>query len=103
MTTRLAVHRSGQGPLLLLLHGIGSSRTAWGPQVERLEGRFTCIAPDMPGYGDSDDPSAQGLDAIVADIAGVLDGQGAHIAGVSFGALAALTIAHRHPALVKSL
>lgn len=101
--TRLHVHRSGQGTLLLLLHGIGSSRTAWSKQIDRLQGEFTCIAPDLPGYGDSPDPAASGLDGIVDEIAGVLDGESANVVGVSFGALAALTLAHRHPALVRSL
>ena len=99
----LHVHRSGKGPLLLLLHGIGSSRTSWARQVERLEGDFTCLAPDLPGYGDSPDPSDAGLDAIVEAIASLLEGESASVVGVSFGALAALALARRHPARVRSL
>lgn len=95
--------RAGQGPLLLLLHGIGSSATAWNRQIERLGKQFSCIAPDLPGYGDSPDASGGGLDGIVEDIAAVLDGQQAHVVGVSFGALAALALARRHPEQVKSL
>jgi 3-oxoadipate enol-lactonase len=101
--THLHVQRSGQGPLLLLLHGIGSSRTSWSKQIDRLQGEFTCVAPDLPGYGDSPDPVLPGLDGFVAAIAGVLEGRSAHVVGVSFGALAALALVRRHPALVQSL
>jgi pimeloyl-ACP methyl ester carboxylesterase len=101
--TQLHVERNGQGPSLLLLHGISSSRTSWSKQIDRLQGDFTCIAPDLPGYGDSPDPLLPGLDGFAAAIAGVLEGRSAHVVGVSFGALAALALARRHPALVQSL
>ncbi|MCE9659046.1 MAG: alpha/beta hydrolase [Burkholderiales bacterium] len=100
---RLHVLRQGQGPTLLLLHGIGSSATAWRGQMGILGDRFTCLAPDLPGYGESPDASAPGLDAIVADVADVLDGQPAHVLGVSFGALTALALARQRPELVMSL
>lgn len=101
--TRLHVLREGHGPTLLLLHGIGSSATAWSKQMERLGGSFTCLAPDLPGYGASPDPTGTGLDAIVAEVADVLDGQPAHVLGVSFGALTALALARDRPDLVTSL
>ncbi|MEO7854559.1 MAG: alpha/beta hydrolase [Rubrivivax sp.] len=101
--TRLHVLRQGRGPTLLLLHGIGSSATAWSRQMEGLGIDFTCLAPDLPGYGDSPDPDAPGLDAIAKDVADVLDGQPAHVLGVSFGALTALALARQRPELVSSL
>ncbi len=100
---RLHVVREGRGPTLLLLHGIGASATAWTKQMERLGGDFTCLAPDLPGYGDSPDPSTPGLDAIAADVAEVLDGRPAHVVGVSLGALTALALARLRPELVASL
>jgi len=93
----------GHGPLLLLLHGIGSSATAWSKQIERLSGDFSCLAPDLPGYGASPDPAAPGLQAIVADIAALLADRPAHVVGVSFGALCALGLARHRPELVRSL
>ena len=101
--TRLHVLREGQGPTLLLLHGIGASATAWSKQMERLGGEFTCLAPDLPGYGDSPDATGAGLGAIVAEVADVLDGHPAHVLGVSFGALTALALARTRPDLVTSL
>jgi 3-oxoadipate enol-lactonase len=103
MTTRLHVLRKGRGPTLLLLHGIGASATAWTGQMERLGDAFSCLAPDLPGYGDSPDAMGPGLDAIVAGVADVLGGEPAHVLGVSFGALTALGLARLRPELVASL
>ena len=101
--TKLHVLREGRGPTLLLLHGIGASATAWTKQMERLGGEFACLAPDLPGYGDSPDATSPGLDAIAADVAELLEGQPAHVLGVSFGALTALALARHRPELVTSL
>ncbi len=101
--SRLHVLSAGRGPTLLLLHGIGSSATAWSQQIDRLGPTFACIAPDLPGYGDSPDAQAAGLDGIVGEVANVLEGRPAHVAGVSFGALTALALARAHPELVRSL
>ena len=99
----LHVFRRGQGPLVLLLHGIGSSGSAWEKQIDRLCDCYTCAAPDLPGYGDSPDPQKIGLDAIVDEIVSLLRGGAANVVGVSFGALVALGLARRYPALVRSL
>jgi 3-oxoadipate enol-lactonase len=100
---RLNTMCEGQGPRLLFLHGIGSSGTAWSKQIERLRDEFTCIALDMPGYGGSADLRKVDLDTLVDEVADVLNGATSHIVGVSFGALAALGLARRHPGLVRSL
>jgi aspartate dehydrogenase len=100
----LAAIRTGTGPALLLLHGIGSSATSWQRQIDRLAGDYRLIAPDLRGYGDSPDPAGTpSLEDVADDLAALLDGEPAHVVGVSFGALAALGLARRHPALVRSL
>ena len=100
----LHARTAGSGPPLLLLHGIGSSATSWQRQFDRLAGEFSLIAPDLRGYGDSPDPAGPpSLDAVADDLAALLGGRPAHVAGVSFGALAALALARRHPPLVRSL
>ncbi len=101
--SRLHVIRHGSGPTLLLLHGIGSSATAWSKQIERLGAEFSCLAPDLPGYGDSPDPAVAGLEGIVADVIDVMGERPAHVVGVSFGALTALALARARPRLVTSL
>src|SRR5438105_13860068 len=50
----VAYLRKGQGPALLLLHGIPSSSYLWRDLIDPLSATFDVIAPDLIGYGDSD-------------------------------------------------
>lgn len=103
MSEVLAASRRGSGPKVVFLHGIGSSRTAWDRVIDALEGDFLCIAPDMPGYGDSPDPAGEGLGHFVETLIAFLEGEPAHFVGVSFGALLAIALAARRHDLVRSL
>jgi hypothetical protein len=47
---------AGQGPAVVLLHGYTQTSRMWRPLIEKLKNRFTVIAPDLPGIGDSDIP-----------------------------------------------
>jgi len=46
-------HREGEGPPLVLLHGIGQHWQAWEQVIPRLAGEFDVIACDSPGFGRS--------------------------------------------------
>jgi haloacetate dehalogenase len=46
----------GSGPPLLLLHGYPQTHAIWHKVAPRLAGRFTVVAPDLRGYGDSGKP-----------------------------------------------
>ena len=50
---RRAYVKTGSGPALLLLHGLGCDHHTWDPVLSRLSKHFTVIAPDMLGHGDS--------------------------------------------------
>ncbi len=52
---------AGDGTPLILLHGYAETSLMWKPIIPVLAERFTVIAPDLPGIGDSDIP-ADGLD-----------------------------------------
>jgi len=52
---------AGHGPAVLLLHGYTQTSRMWRPIIPLLAQRFTVVAPDLPGIGDSDIPKA-GLD-----------------------------------------
>src|SRR5260370_40658657 len=52
---------AGHGTPLILLHGYAETSLMWRPIIPALAARFTVIAPDLPGIGDSDIP-ANGLD-----------------------------------------
>ena len=55
---RRAYVRAGSGPVVLLLHGLGCDHTTWDPVIESLSRRYTVIAPDLLGHGQSDKPRA---------------------------------------------
>jgi len=80
----------GSGPPLVLLHGGYGSWMHWIRNVLVLARRFTVIAPDLPGLGESAPPephSAEELARIIIDgLATILPGEGRfHLAGFSFG------------------
>src|SRR6266550_2116569 len=47
---------AAQGPALILLHGYTQTARMWRPLIDKLKDKFTVIAPDLPGIGDSDIP-----------------------------------------------
>src|SRR5437879_12615021 len=71
--TRIHYRRLGQGPGMVLLHGYPQTGHMWRKVMPALAERFTVVAPDLRGYGDSDRP-AGGYDkrSMAADIAGLL-------------------------------
>ncbi|EHN73032.1 hydrolase [Streptomyces sp. NRRL WC-3753] len=95
------------GPLVLCLHGIGSSSAAFAPQTEALAAAgHRVVAWDAPGYGRSADPDGDlTLDDYADTAAAVIRARAAeaHVVGVSWGGVIALRLATRHPDLVASL
>ncbi|MGI9117329.1 MAG: alpha/beta fold hydrolase [Gaiellales bacterium] len=101
----VAWREAGEGSLVLLLHGLGATRTSWDPQLEALADAHRCVAWDLPGYGASAPLPAFTLEA-AADAAAALIaelGGPAHVVGLSMGGMIALHLALRHPAAVRSL
>ncbi len=91
---------------IVFLHGLGTSRTSWDPQLQAFGKVRQCIAWDAPGYGVS--PSQRGLSfADYADaVTGLLDELGvesATVVGLSFGGQVAMHVALRHPHRVQRL
>lgn len=97
----------GDGPPLILVHGIGAARDAWRFMVPLLRERFTVIGYDLRGHGASPMPDGEfGLDALVADLERVRERAGverAHIAGHSLGGMIGPAYARRFPNRVLSL
>src|ERR1700693_1114048 len=52
---------AGRGPAVILLHGYAETSRMWRPIIPLLAERFTVIAPDLPGIGESAIPES-GID-----------------------------------------
>ncbi|MDA9436125.1 alpha/beta fold hydrolase [Bradyrhizobium sp. CCBAU 51627] len=77
------VVRAGSGKPLLLLHGWPEIWLTWEPVMSRLSHRFSLIAPDLRGFGDSDKPDgAYGPDGHAADMLALMEGLGIERFGV---------------------
>nr|MCH9720525.1 alpha/beta hydrolase [Actinomycetes bacterium] len=104
---RRAYRIAGSGPALLLIHGIGDNSTAWEPVHAHLARRFTVIAPDMLGHGQSDKPRADYSVAAYAngmrDLLSVLDIESVTVVGHSLGGGVAMQFAYQFPQLVNRL
>jgi pimeloyl-ACP methyl ester carboxylesterase len=77
------VARAGTGKPLLLLHGWPEFWLTWELVMARLAGRFTLIAPDLRGFGDSDKPDRPyGPDQHATDMLALMDALGMERFGV---------------------
>src|SRR4029077_4662628 len=98
---------AGHGTPLILLHGYAETSRMWRPIIPALAERFTVIAPDLPGIGDSDIP-ADGLDMKSAairihDLAKSLGVQKVEVVGHDIGLMVAYAYAAQFPAEVTKL
>lgn len=90
----------GNGPPLVLLHGLTKDLRTWDSVVPTLANTFRVITLDLPGHGRSSPASHTTLRTIVEDLAYVAAHLGARspaIWGHSLGGYAALLYATRHP------
>jgi len=94
--------RAGEGPALLLLHGIAGSYETWAPLIPALADEFTVIAPDMLGHGGSAKPRGDySLGAYAAgarDLLLALGHESATVVGHSLGGGVAMQFAYQFPA-----
>ncbi len=99
---------SGSGPPLVFLHGLGMSAHTWDACGDLLADRFTVVAVDLPGHGDSpspEDPDAFTRDAALADIDEVLEALAdpAVLVGHSLGGYLALAHAATRPGVARGI
>jgi 3-oxoadipate enol-lactonase len=97
----------GDGPTVLLIHGLAGDSTAWAPQVAALRDRYRLIAFDNRGAGRSTQRE-EAVDTLrmAHDTIGLLDALGvedAHIVGRSMGGAIAQHVALLAPDRVRSL
>lgn len=104
---RRAFVMAGRGPAVLLLHGLGCDHTTWSPTLKRLSRRFTVIAPDLLGHGQSDKPRADysvgGYANGMRDLLTVLGIDRATVVGHSLGGGVAMQFAYQFPQFTERL
>jgi pimeloyl-ACP methyl ester carboxylesterase len=97
----------GDGPPVILVHGLLGSHKSWGPQIERLSDRYRVIAPDLFGHGDSDKPSGDyslsSHAATIRDLMEYLNIDSAPLVGHSLGGGIVMQMTYLFPERVDSL
>src|SRR2546427_2301423 len=106
-SVKLQYLRAGNGPALILLHGYTQTSRMWKPIIPLLAEKFTVLAPDLPGIGDSAIPkdgldmktAAERIHALVRSL-GV---EKARVVGHDIGLMVAYAYAAQFPAETEKL
>ncbi len=102
----LAVDRHGDGEPILMIHGLGGTANAWGPQAVALSRNFSVVRPDLEGSGRSPCQGELSIESFVADMVALLDALNmntVHLAGHSMGTIVCQHLSANHPDRVRSL
>jgi 3-oxoadipate enol-lactonase len=97
---------AGQGPTLLLVHGVGPDSRGWSPTLEKLAEDHRVVAYDRRGYGRSSPPSGGGWRAHGEDAASLIESlelSAPTVVGWSGGGYVAIHLAAETPQLVRNL
>ncbi|MBM7644882.1 pimeloyl-ACP methyl ester carboxylesterase [Scopulibacillus daqui] len=98
----------GDGPPLVLLHGMGNNSRSWTKQIQVLKNYFKVIAWDAPGYGRSSDPQKPFTEfrQFAEVLKGFLDQlnlQEIYLLGHSMGAATALEFYNLYPNVIRAM
>jgi pimeloyl-ACP methyl ester carboxylesterase len=104
----VAYRMAGEGPVVVLIHGMAGSSRTWRDVIPLLARDHTVIAPDLPGHGESAKPLgdyslgayASGLRDLVGGALGI---ERATLVGQSLGGGVAMQLAYQHPELCERL
>ncbi|WP_370416589.1 alpha/beta fold hydrolase [Streptomyces fradiae] len=109
-TPRWKIHyyEAGEGHPVVLLHGGGPGATGWSnyqPNIEALARHFRVIAPDMPGWGDSDAVDFATIDhvEVLVELFDALGIDKAAIVGNSMGGHNSIRFTVEHPERISHL
>lgn len=97
-------------PAVLLLHGFPTSSHMFRALIPRLAGRYRVIAPDYPGYGQSDQPPLESFDYSFDNLAAIVDKLTVKLGLARFaiyvqdyGAPVGYRLAHAHPERISAI
>ena len=106
---RIHYAMTGQGPLVVMVHGFPDFWYSWRDQMAALEGEYRVAALDLRGYNLSDKPvgvERYAMPELVADVAAVISAEGedsAIVVGHDWGGAIAWNVAMTRPELVNAL
>ncbi|QIK95182.1 alpha/beta fold hydrolase [Sphingomonas sp. HDW15A] len=105
---RIGVEERGSGPLtpIVFLHGVGSDKSVWNPQLAHFGQSRRAVALDYPGYGESDFLASATRDDFARAALAVLDAldiDSAHVCGLSLGGVVAIAMHALAPQRCRSL
>ena len=97
----------GDATPIVFLHGVGSDKSVWRPQLENFRRERRAVAFDYPGYGESDSaPEGTTRDDYATTILAAMTELGisrAHVCGLSLGGVVAIAMHHAWPKRIASL
>lgn len=106
-TIELDYEAYGEGKVLLLLHGLGSTKKDWDAQVPFFSKNYKVITLDLRGHGNSTKPKSDyGVELMTEDVKQFLDQlniKKATIVGFSMGGAVAFEMAAKHPEYLDNL
>lgn len=105
---RIGFEEAGAGKAvpILFLHGVGSDKSVWAPQLAHFGTSRRAVALDYPGYGESEHVDGSTRDDFAAAIVAAMDALGiprAHVCGLSLGGVVAIAMHAMAPDRCASL
>jgi pimeloyl-ACP methyl ester carboxylesterase len=105
---KISFHDSGQGDVLLFAHGFPLDHTMWKGQIDAFARKFRVIAPDLPGFGESEAiEEIVTMEQMADSLAGLLDAIGIRepivFCGLSMGGYIAFEFWRKYAAKLKAL
>jgi pimeloyl-ACP methyl ester carboxylesterase len=106
---REVVYRAaGEGPLIVLVHGMAGSGATWDAVIPMLAEHYRVLAPDLPGHGSSAKPvdgdySLGAFASILRDLIVILGCERATVVGQSLGGGVAMQFAYQFPSRCERL
>lgn len=105
----ISYRKTGNGPLVVFLHGFGMDSRIWADIVPALNATACCLVPDIPGSGKSDPPAAWTIESMAESINALLEEitkntkEKIVLVGHSMGGYIGLALAERYPEKIKAL
>lgn len=104
---RVSYRTAGEGPVILLIHGITGDSRQWNDIIPQLADHYTVLAPDLLGHGESDKPrgdySLGAYAASLRDLLIVLGHRRATVVGHSLGGGIAMQFSYEYPVFCERL